>query len=606
MWIEPPIQLNELPQEPGVYRMLNIERKVIYVGKARNLRKRVSSYFQRQPEIPRTHAMVKQIRGIEFTIAASEAEALILEHNLIKQLKPRYNVLLKDSKTYPYLLLTDELYPKLRLYRGKRELAGEYFGPFPHAHAVHQTLHSMEAMFQLRDCDDATFNHRTRPCMQHQIGRCSAPCCNVVTHVEYRQQVQDARHFLQGKNQDVLQQWQQQMDEASATMAFEAAARWRDKIQALQSVLAGSEESDLPENADAIIIIRRAESVSISMGVRRAHCNLGTHSIRLKQASDAEDEEILQAFMMARYQHDELPKVMLLQCDAQLLPPLKNLLDLLHPKHSVALKIPKRGAAKQWVNEIRRTGEQQQAGRNTHDQKPAFEALAELLKLTETPHLIAAVDNAHLSGQHTVAAVVYSGWQGPEKNYYRRYQLDETTKNKYVPDSDDYAAMEAVLSRFYRAIAEGKMPKPDIMLIDGGQGQLAIAMQAAQAAGLKDFKQVGVAKGVGRTLGNEVLYPSWRDDSLKPGVHSPALMLIARVRDESHRFAGEYMRKRKKKSMFHSSLDSIEGIGSAKRATLLKHFGGIDGIKRASRSQLAQVTGISKTLAERIFTALHQ
>ncbi|MBL1353489.1 MAG: excinuclease ABC subunit UvrC [Zetaproteobacteria bacterium] len=606
MWIAPPIQLNELPQEPGVYRMLNAQRKVIYIGKARNLRKRVSSYFQRQPEVPRTFAMVKQIRDIEFSLAASEAEALILEHNLIKQLKPRYNVLLKDSKTYPYLLLTDEHYPKLRLYRGKRELSGEYFGPFPHANAVHQTLHSMEAIFQLRDCDDATFHHRTRPCMQHQIGRCSAPCCDIVSHRDYQQQVEETRLFLQGKNQTILQQWQTNMQQASKNMKFEAAAQWRDKIQALQSILAGNEQSDLPEEADAIVMIRRAESVSISMGIRRAHCNLGTHNIRLKQASDAEDEEILQAFMMEHYQHEQVPKEILLQCDPSLLAELQKLLKLIQASCSSQLKIPKRGKRLQWIKEIQRTGEQQQAGGNKHDQKPAFEALAELLDLPETPHLIAAVDNAHLSGQHTVAAVVYGGWQGPEKKYYRRYQLDETTKNQYVPDSDDYAAMEAVLSRFYRAIVAGKMPKPDVMLIDGGKGQLDIAIQAAQLAGLKDFKQVGVAKGVSRKLGAEVLWSSWCDGPLKPGIHSPALMLIARVRDESHRFAGEYMRKRKKNSMFHSSLDRIEGIGTAKRATLLKHFGGIDGIKRASRTQLAQVSGISEILAARVFTALHQ
>jgi len=606
MWIEPPLQLSELPREPGVYRMLNAQRKVIYVGKARNLRKRVSSYFQRQPEVPRTFAMVKQIHAIEFSLTASEAEALILEHNLIKQLKPRYNVLLKDSKTYPYLLLTNEHYPKLQLYRGKRDVAGEYFGPFPHAYAVHQTLHSMEAMFQLRDCDDASFAHRTRPCMQHQIGRCSAPCCDIVSHRDYQQQVQEARQFLQGKNQSILQHWQDNMQQASISMNFEAAAQWRDKIQALQSILAGNEQSDLPEEADAIVIVRRAESVSISMGIRRAHCNLGTHSIRLKQASDAEDEEILQSFMIERYQHEDMPKEILLQCELSLIPKLQKLLKLIQASCPSQLKIPKRGARLQWLKEIQRTGEQQQAGRNKHDQKPAFEALAELLDLPETPHLIAAVDNAHLSGQHTVAAVVYGGWQGAEKNHYRRYQLDETQKNKFVPDSDDYAAMEAVLSRFYRAIVDGSMPKPDVMLIDGGKGQLEVAIQAAKSAGLKHFKQVGVAKGVSRKLGAEVLWPSWRDDCLKPGVHSPALMLIARVRDEAHRFAGEYMRKRKKNSMIHSSLDNIDGIGTAKRTNLLKHFGGIDGIKRASRAQLAQVTGISETLAARIFTALHQ
>jgi len=604
MWITPPIQLSELPREPGVYRMLNAQRKVIYVGKARNLRKRVSSYFQRQPEVARTHAMVKQIHDIEFSLAASEAEALILEHNLIKQLKPRYNVLLKDSKTYPYLLLTDEQYPKLRLYRGKRDVAGEYFGPFPHAHAVQQVLHNMEAMFQLRDCDDSTFHHRTRPCMQYQIGRCSAPCCDVVSHHDYQQQVADTRQFLQGRNQHILQEWQHHMQQASETMDFESAAQWRDKIQALQTVLASNEQRDLPNEADAIVIIHRAESVTISMGVRRAHCNLGTHSIRLKQASDADDEEILHAFMLERYQHNDMPKEILLQCDAVLLPTLQQLLKLIQPLSSSQLKIPKRGARLQWMKEIQRTGEQQQAGRNPYDQKPAFEALAELLNLEQTPHLIAAVDNAHLSGQHTVAAVVYAGWQGAEKNHYRRYQLDETQKNKFVPNSDDYAAMEAVLSRFYRAIVNKQIPKPDV--IDGGKGQLEIAIQAAKAVGLKDLKQLGVAKGVSRKVGEEVLWPSWSEGSLKPGVHSPALMLIARVRDEAHRFAGEYMRKRKKNSMLRSSLDSIHGIGNAKRTTLLKHFGGMDGIKRASRTQLAQVTGISETLAARIFTALHE
>jgi len=224
MWVEPPITLNQLPREPGVYRMLDSKRKVLYVGKARNLRKRVSSYFQRKPESPRTQALVVLIRAIEFTITASEAQALILEHNLIKQLKPRYNVLLKDSKTYPYILLSNEHYPKLDMYRGKRDQAGEYFGPFPHAGAVHQTLHSMQSIFQLRDCNDSTFNNRTRPCMQHQIGRCSAPCCGIVTQTEYMQQVQDARQFLQGKNQSILSQWQQDMQTASETMNFELAA----------------------------------------------------------------------------------------------------------------------------------------------------------------------------------------------------------------------------------------------------------------------------------------------------------------------------------------------------------------------------------------------
>jgi excinuclease ABC subunit C len=606
MWVTPPLTLQELPREPGVYRMLDAKHKVIYIGKARNLRKRVSSYFQRKPESPRTQAMVSLIQSIEFSITASEAEALILEHNLIKQLKPRYNVLLKDSKSYPYILLSDETFPKLQLYRGKRDKAGEYFGPFPNAGAVHKTLHSMQSMFQLRDCNDATFHNRTRPCMQHQIGRCSAPCCAVVSQVEYQQQVRDARHFLQGKNDAVLSQWQLAMQDASKNLAFEEASVFRDKIKALQTILAGNEQGDLPDDADAMVILRSPESVSISIGVRRAACDLGIHHIRIKHAIDAEDLEIFQSLLIERYKHESVPQEMILQGDEALLQELRSLLKLLHPKQTHTLKSPKRGKRLQWLADVRHSGEQQQAGRSKRNQKAAFEAVAALLSLTQTPQLIAAVDNAHLGGKQTVAAIVYGGWNGAEKQYYRRYQLDETGSNNDVPDGDDYAAMQAVLSRFYRAIVEGTLPKPDVMLIDGGKGQLSIAITEAEKAGLTDLKQVGVAKGASRKLGEEVLWASWLSQPMKPGMHSPALLLIARIRDEAHRFAGEYMRKRKKKSMFSSQLDHIEGIGASKRTLLLKHFGGIDGIKKASRNQLTQVQGISDTLASRIFEALHR
>jgi len=327
----------------------------------------------------------------------------------------------------------------------------------------------------------------------------------------------------------------------------------------------------------------------------------------MKQAMDADDTEILEALLIERYQQEDIPREILIHADATVLAKLKALLKLLQPSAHVELKSPQRGERAKWLMEIQRTGEQQQAGRSAQHQKPAFDALSKLFDLPETPCLIAAVDNAHLSGKQTVAAIVYGGWQGPEKQYYRRYQLDETADSKKdVVDGDDYAAMSAVLSRFYRAVQDNSLPRPDLMLIDGGKGQLAVAVQEAKKAGLVDFKQVGVAKGVSRKLGEEVLWPSWTADSLKPGIHSPALLLIARIRDEAHRFAGEYMRKRKKKSMFTSQLDNIEGIGAAKRAGLLKYFGGIDGIKKASRSQLMQVTGISEALAARIFEALHR
>jgi excinuclease ABC subunit C len=611
MWIEPPIQLDTLPREPGVYRMLDDTRKVLYVGKARNLRKRVSSYFQRRPESPRTQAMAQQINDIAFSVTASEAEALVLEHNLIKQLKPRYNVLMKDSKSYPYILLSDEAYPKLMLYRGNRSLPGEYFGPFPNAGAVHATLHIMQSIFRIRDCENGVFNNRSRPCMQHQIGRCSAPCCDIVSKGAYRKQVDEVRFFLKGKNLALLEQWQQEMQQASDAQQFEQAAALRDRIQALRSVLAGSEHRELPDDADAIALIRHGSGVVASIGVRRANRDLGCHNIRIEQASDADDIEILQSLLIERYGKQTPPKNIVVAASEADIQALKHIMNIMHPGIKTQLHSPKRGIRLQWLQQVAHSGQQLMASRRQENQQGAFEALAELLILDAIPERIAAVDNAHLGGKQMVAAITYAGWQGPEKNYYRRYKLDGIAGA--VIEGDDYGAMAAVLERFFRAIRDDAIPCPDIMLIDGGRGQLGVALQCAADAGLHELKLLGVAKGDSRRLGEETLWPGWSEHGesaigapLKPGRHSPALLLIARVRDEAHRFAGAYMRKRKKKSMFTSILDGISGIGPNKRAVLLKYFGGIEGVKKASRQQLAQASGISDTLAEKIFVSLHK
>jgi excinuclease ABC subunit C len=611
MWIEPPLPLSSLPHEPGVYRMLDKQHKVLYIGKARNLRKRISSYFQRCPESPRTQAMAQQISDISFSVTASEAEALILEHNLIKQLKPRYNVLMKDSKSYPYILLTDESFPKLILYRGNRALAGEYFGPFPNAGAVHATLHTMQSIFRIRDCENGVFNNRSRPCMQHQIGRCSAPCCNIVSETEYRRQVDEVRIFLKGKNKQLLKNWERKMQQTSDALNFEQAAVLRDRILALRTVLAGSEHSSLPDDADAITLIRFNTTVLAAIGVRRSGRDLGTHNIRIDQAADADDLEILQSLFIERYEKEYPPKNIILITSELNIIELKYLIKLVQPKSKTEILCPRRGVRLQWLHQVAHSGTQFMASRKQDNQQPAFEALAELLKLNPVPERIAAVDNAHLGGKQMVAAITYANWQGAEKDYYRRYKLDGITGN--ITEGDDYAAMQAVLERFFRAIREESIPCPDLMLIDGGRGQLTIAMQCAADAGLHDLRLLAVAKGDSRKLGEETLWPGWLENgefgigmALKPGRHSAALLLIARVRDEAHRFAGSYMRKRKKRSMINSALDSISGIGPAKRTSLLKHFGGIEGVKKASRSQLTTAPGISEHLAERIFMSLHQ
>jgi len=595
MWIEPPIELKSLPREPGVYRMLDAERKVLYIGKARNLRKRVSSYFHKVPDAPRTRAMLQQVRDIETTVTASEAEALIVEHNLIKQIKPRYNVLLKDAKSYPYILLTDEHYPRLRLYRGKRDIPGEYFGPFPHAGAVHQTLQLMQKVFRIRDCEDATFRNRSRPCMQYQIGRCSAPCCHLVDDDAYGRQVLQARAFLQGHDQEYLQQWQQDMEQAAGTLDFERAAMLRNRIRMMRGILAGQQKSDLPADADAIVILRRSHAVSVCIGSRRSGRDLGSHSLRVDQAVEADDLEILQSLLTERYQRDTPPTEILIESSCCM--ELNHLMQLLYPQGKVTVQAPQRGKKYEWLCQVRHSGEQYLASRSNEQQQAAFEALARLLELPETPQRIAAVDNAHLGGQQMVSAIVFAGWQGPEKAYYRRYKLND--------GGDDYAGMREVLTRFFRNIREEQLPMPDILCIDGGKGQLDTAIQMAAECGMTSLKMVAVAKGKQRKAGTETLWCAWNGKTLKPGPHSAALMLIARVRDEAHRFAGEHMRKRKKKQMLSSSLEQIEGVGPTRRMALLRHFGGIDGVKQASREQLMEVPGISAVFAERIFTRLH-
>jgi len=597
MWCNPPLDLTNIPREPGVYRMCDNDGKALYVGKARNLRRRVSSYFQRQPDSPRTVAMVSQIRNIQLTITPSEAEALLLEHNLIKQLKPRYNVLLKDAKTYPWIVLTDEAFPRLLVHRG-RKLHGNYFGPFPNVKAVRQTLQVMQKLFRLRDCNDTTFHNRSRPCMQYQIGRCTAPCVGRANHESYGKQMDEALKFLRGDAPQLLNGWQQEMTRAAERMAFERAALLRDRIRMLRTIVSSEQRNDLPADADALVLLRGTKGVTAAVGVRRGGRDLGVQLLQVKQAVDAKDDEVWHALFVQLYLDATPPSLLLLQADDHVTKKLIKLIHLLDPK--TKLVTPQRGSRMQWLQQVTHSAEQTLAATGEENQQPAFEALAELLQLDTIPETVAAVDNAHLGGQQMVAAVVFAGHQGALKDLYRHYRLSE------VPAGDDYAAMAAVLTRFFRAIGEGEIPCPDLMLIDGGQGQLAVAKQATIQMGLHDLKLLGVSKGEGRKVGNEQLWRGWgeKPDPLQPGRHSAALLLVARVRDEAHRFAGRYMRKRKQQGMFTSPLDAIPKVGKQRRIQLLAHFGGIDGVKAASRKQLTAVQGISDKLADTIFMAL--
>lgn len=402
--------------------------------------------------------MVQQIRDISFTVTASEAEALLLEHNLIKQLKPRYNVLMKDSKSYPYILLTDEAYPRLLLYRGSRKRPGSYFGPFADAGAVHRMLHVMQSLFRIRECENSVFNNRSRPCLQYQIGRCSAPCCNLVTARQYDRQIREMRAFLEGRDKDVLEQWQREMQQAAEALDFERAALLRDRIRAMRSLLADPAGRDLPDQADAIALVHTGTGTMASIGVRRAGRDLGTHNIHISQAAGAETLEILQSLFVEHYSKEEPPREILVLSQDVDTDELKKIIKLMQPKASVAIRCPRRGQRLSWLKQVQHSGKRMLASCRQENQRPAFEALAELLALENVPERIAAVDNAHLGGRQTVAAITYAGWQGPEKDLYRRYKLDDISASEDVPEHDDYAAMQAVLGRFSGPLP--RMPSP--------------------------------------------------------------------------------------------------------------------------------------------------
>jgi len=438
----------------------------------------------------------------------------------------------------------------------------------------------------------------------------------MVSQEAYQQQAVDARSFLKGQDQALLHDWQQDMLKAAESRHFEQAAMLRDRIAALRTVFAGSDQQELPDNADVLAVVKQSQGVMALVGVRRGSRDLGVSAIKVAQALDADDVEILQSLIIERYRHQAPPKDLLLAVDISLQASIQHVLQLLYPKHKITLHFPKRGAKFKWLNDVLHTGSETLASRGKTDQKPAFEALTRLLNLKETPTLLAAVDNAHLGGKQMLSAIVFADANGARKDLYRKYKLDDVSVDtplmNPVLDGDDYAAMEHVLTRFFTAILEEKMPAPDVLLIDGGKGQLKSAQQAAQALNITSIKMLAVAKGDKRKVGEETLWAGWDDapqalkKGLKPGVHDAALLLIARVRDEAHRFAGQYLQKRRQKSVLKSSLDSIAGIGKSKRTALLQHFGGIAGVKKASREQLQEVSGMSSILAERVFEALHR
>jgi excinuclease ABC subunit C len=594
--------LKSLTHRPGVYRMLDAKHKVIYVGKARDLKKRVSTYFQRAEKSPKTAAMMAQVARVAVTVANTEAEALILEYNLIKQHKPRFNVLLRDDKSYPYIYAsTDHDFPRLKFHRGARKGKGRYFGPYPSTRAVRQTLNELQKLFMIRNCEDSYFSNRTRPCLQHQIKRCTAPCTGLISAEQYREDIDAAVKFLEGRNRDVVDTFVKRMEAASAAREYEQAARFRDQIARLKEV----EARQLVKRGDGkdLDILGFASNGAIhcvTVMYIRGGSLLGSRDYFPRLPGETDKQKLLNGFVTQYYLARQAPPEIVLDTgieDADLLQ--QELAQ--RAGHKVMIKSRVRGDRKRWLDMARTNAEQGlnlKVASNATIQRQ-FAALGEALGLDETPQRLECFDVSHTSGEATVASCVVFNTAGPAKSDYRRFNLSPEAVG------DDYAAMAEALGRRYARVKKGEVPMPDVLFVDGGKGQLGEAMRVLNELELDWLTVVAVAKGRARRPGAERLFRPGSDKAIQLPADSPALLLIQQIRDEAHRFAITGHRQRRAKARKTSPLESIPGLGPKRRRELLRQFGGLQGVVAAGVDDLAKVRGISRTLAETIYNELH-
>ena len=599
--------LADVSHEPGVYRMFDDKGTVIYVGKAKDLKKRLSSYFRTQLNSKKTEALVASIAHIETTITASETEALLLEHNYIKTYQPRYNVLLRDDKSYPYILLTKERHPRITAYRGSKKIQGEYFGPYPHAGAVRDTLSLLQKLFPIRQCENSVYKNRSRPCLQHQIGRCSAPCvAGYVSDEEYNQQVEFARLFLQGKDNQVLEHLIQKMEQASRELNFEQAAHLRDQIQMVRSVTEKQFVSN--ERLDDMDIISIAYQLGIAcvqvLFIRQGKV-LGNRSYFPKVPINTDLSELTETFVgqfyLQAHQGRTIPNSIIVD---HKLDEKKDLETLLSEQagRKVSIQDNAKGSKSKYLHlaQVNAKAALITQLKQASLMQERYEALQTLLGIEKIERM-ECFDISHTMGAQTIASCVVFNRDGPLKSDYRRFNIEGIT------GGDDYAAMEQALKkRFDRDLEEEKIP--DIIFIDGGKGQLNRALQVFQELDVKWDKNrphlIGVAKGVDRKAGLETLIISRQEREINLSPDNLALHLIQHIRDESHNHAISGHRKKRQKAFTQSGLETIEGVGAKRRQALLKYLGGMQGVKNATLDEIASVPGISKALAEKIFEAL--
>ena len=597
----PKEMISNLTHCPGVYLISNSKGEVIYVGKAKDLRRRVGSYFQGRAQDTKTMAMLSQVANIDVTVTQTESEALILESNLITEHRPRFNILLRDDKSYPYIhVSTDHDFPRLTSYRRPRKIAGRHFGPYPSASAVKEALSQLQKIFKIRQCEDSYFSNRTRPCLQYQIQRCTAPCVGLISSDDYQRDIEHALLFLQGDSGVITEKLAKSMDEASEKLEFEIAAEYRDKLSKLKEIESLQLVSRASGNFDVVGLIYQENLCCITVMCFRSGRLLGSNSYFPRMPSEKNTSEIMRSFLLQYYGGREAPSEILLSeatSDAEALAEMLGNKS----KRRVLIKYKFRGDRARWI-EMALTNANHAAdlkAKSSASLLRQYKSLTEILNLGKLAHRLECFDISHMAGGATVGSCVVFGTDGPVKADYRRFNVTDITPG------DDYGALAQVIKRRYLRIKKGEASIPDVLLVDGGQGQLSAAASVLKELQLENVMLVAIAKGQDRKPGRESLYLRGISQAIKLPANSPALYLIQKIRDEAHRFAIEGHKARRKKQQYSSPLDGINGLGPKRRRALLRNFGGLQAITRASVDDLMKVKGISRRLGRLIYSQFH-
>ena len=592
--------LKDLTTRAGVYRMLDKHDTVMYVGKAKNLKKRVSSYFRKTGVSSKNRVMVAQIAAIQITVTHTENEALILENNLIKSLMPRYNILLRDDKSYPYLHISADPFPRISLHRGNKRQKGKYFGPYPSAGAVRESLHLLQKYFPIRQCDNSYYRNRSRPCLQYQIKRCTAPCVGLVSEQAYQRDLSHTVLFLEGKNQQLIDTLSTQMMSAAEAMDFEQAAILRDKIIQLKKVQEKQYITASQGNIDVLACMIKEGIAGVEVMFIRGGRSLGSKCFFPKGTSGSNEEELLAAFIPQYYLEKDMPNEIIVSHRFHDMPVLAQALTE-NCTHKVSIRYPQRGQAVRWMKMALTNADinirQQLQSRNNMLQR--YQVLQQALQLTTMPKRIECFDISHTRGEKTVASCVVFGLEGAIKSDYRQFNIDGITPG------DDYAAMRQAITRRYKRLQKGEGKWPDLLLIDGGKGQLSSVESVMNELQIT-LPILGIAKGPERRPGEESLFLVGQAEEVILTADSPALHLLQQVRDEAHRFAITGHRQRRAKARKISTLEGIAGLGPKRRQKLLQQFGGLQQIKSAGVEDIATVDGISDALAQKIYDLFHE